>query len=231
MGRKILASGNGRCNLTNLSAAPWAYNHPDFVEPVLGRYPCEGIRSFFGEMGLLTYADDEGRVYPVTNTASSVLDVLRLECAHLGVEERCGFEAARISEAAGSAGFEVSSRGGETVRADAVVVTTGGGGSLLADIGTRAGGARSRARAHQDGRRAHPRPLRRSREVRGDALAGVDDDGAGGEPVATERGELLFRDYGVSGIMVFDLSRFLEEGCVISIDLFPDVDPREISRR
>ncbi len=93
MGRKILASGNGRCNLTNLSISPLAYNHPDFVEPVLKAYPCDAIRSFFGTMGLLTSADDEGRVYPVTNAAGSVLDVLRLECARLGVDVRCGFEA------------------------------------------------------------------------------------------------------------------------------------------
>lgn len=231
VGRKILVSGNGRCNLTNLAAAPWAYNHPDFVEPVLGTYPCEGIRGFFARMGLLTYADDEGRVYPVTNAAASVLDVLRLECAHLGVQERCGFEAACVSEAPGSTGFEVSSRGGETVRADAVVVTTGGrdaSGALLAGCG-------------------HGRvecvpvlvPIRTDAEViRGlsgvrvscaaTLLARVDDDGTGGEPVATERGELLFRDYGVSGIMVFDLSRSLEDGCAISIDFFPDVTRPEM---
>ena len=69
VGRKILASGNGRCNLTNVSASPSAYNHPDFVEPVLRAYPCDAVRSFFGEMGLLTCPDDEGRVYPVTNVA------------------------------------------------------------------------------------------------------------------------------------------------------------------
>ncbi len=134
VGRKILASGNGRCNLTNLRIAPSAFNHPDFVEPVVRAYSCEGVRSFFGELGLLTRADDEGRVYPTTNAAGSVLDVLRLECEHLGVEVRCGFEAVRIAEEPGSTGFAVTSRDGETVRADAVVVTTGGG-SLLADLG------------------------------------------------------------------------------------------------
>ena len=134
VGRKILASGNGRCNLTNLSAVPQAYNQPEFVGPVLGEFPCEAIRSFFGEMGLLTRADDEGRVYPVTNAAGSVLDVLRLECEHLGVDVRCDFEVVRISEEPGSAGFVAFAGDGETVRAHAVVVATGGG-SLLADFG------------------------------------------------------------------------------------------------
>jgi predicted Rossmann fold flavoprotein len=228
VGRKILASGNGRCNLTNLTASPRAFNHPDFVAPVLGAYPCEAIRSFFGEMGLLTWPDDEGRVYPVTNAAASVLEVLRLECAHLGVEIRCGFEVGCVSEASDSTGFEVSSTGGETVRADSVVVTTGGGGALLADIGH----AMVERVPVLGPVKTETGPIRGLSGVRvrcaATLLAGA-RDGVGGEPVATERGELLFRDYGVSGIMVFDLSRYLDDGCAISIDLFPDVATHELA--
>jgi len=227
VGRKILVSGNGRCNLTNLSAAPWAYNHGDFVEPVLGTHPCAGIRSFFGAMGLLTYADDEGRVYPVTNTAASVLDVLRLECAHLGVEERCGFVASEVTQAGGR-GFEVSSCSGETVDGDAVVVATGGGGSLLAALGH----AQIERVPVLGPIKTDVEPIRGLSGVRvrcaASILVGVDDNNTGGEPVATERGELLFRDYGVSGIMIFDLSRALEKGCVLSLDFVPDSTLQEL---
>ena len=227
VGRKILASGNGRCNLTNVSASPSAYNHPDFVEPVLRAYPCDAVRSFFGEMGLLTCPDDEGRVYPVTNVAGSVLDVLRLECAHLGVEVRCDFEVGRVSEVPGSSGFQVTSTDGETVRREAVVVATAGG-SLLGDLG------------HEMVEsipvlgpiRTELEPIRGLSGVRvrcaATILVAVHDDGTGGDAVATERGELLFRDYGVSGIMIFDLSRYLEKGSVISIDLFPDIPAGEL---
>ena len=221
VGRKILASGNGRCNLTNLSILPQAYNQPEFVGSILGDYPCEEIRSFFGELGLLTRSDDEGRVYPLTNTAGSVLDVLRLECEHLGVDVRCGFEVVRVSEEPESVDFVALSGDGETVRAHAVVVTTGGG-SLLADLGHPTvptvpvlGPVKTDAE-----------PIRGLSGVRvrcaATLLVGVDANHTGGTAVATERGELLFRDYGVSGIMIFDLSRYIEEGCVISIDLFPD---------
>lgn len=226
-GRKILASGNGRCNLTNLSASPQAFNNPGFVEPVLGSYSCEAIRSFFGEMGLLTWADDEGRVYPVTNAAGSVLEVLRLECVHLGVEVRCDFEIGRVAEAPDSTGFEASSVGGETVRGDSVVVTTGGGGALLADIGH----ARVERVPVLGPVRTETGPIRGLSGVRvrcAATLLARAHDGLGGEPVTTERGELLFRDYGVSGIMVFDLSRYLDDGCVISIDLFPEVAARDL---
>lgn len=215
VGTKILATGNGRCNLTNESAAPGAYNQPDFVGPVLGRHPCDSVVSFFRGLGLLTIVDDDGRLYPATNTATSVLDVLRLECAHLGVEERCGFEATRVS--GGDAGFEVGSRGGDIVCGDAAIIATGGGSSLLAGLG------------HETVPclpvlvpiKTDSEPIRGLSGVRVRCAATLLDDA--GEPVDTERGELLFRDYGLSGIMIFDLSRFVERGRLISIDLFPDI--------
>ncbi|KAF0207559.1 MAG: aminoacetone oxidase family FAD-binding enzyme [Actinomycetota bacterium] len=232
VGQKILASGNGRCNLTNLSTSPEAYNHPDFVSPVLDAYTCERVCAFFGEMGLLTRADDEGRVYPATNAAGSVLDVLRMECAHLGVDVRCGFEVVRVVEVP-SGGFDATSEDGETLRAEAVVVTTGGACELLGNLGHELiecvpvlGPIQTDAA-----------PIRGLSGVRvkcaATLLGGVADGGAGGEDaggnaIATERGELLFRDYGVSGIMIFDLSRYLEAGCVISIDFFPDVTQPEL---
>ena len=216
VGRKILVSGNGRCNLSNLAVAPEAYNSPAFVAPVLAGFSCEDIRAFFGELGVLTYAEDEGRVYPVTGAANSVLDVLRLECAHLGVEERCDFPVTRIERAGET--FALFSPEGARAEADAVIVASGGGASALEGLG-------------------HTReplwpalvPLATdTRSIRG--LSGVRVRCAGsvldsaGAVLATERGELLFRDYGVSGIMVLDLSRVARPGSTISLDFFPDVD-------
>jgi len=228
VGRKILASGNGRCNFTNLAVAPSAYNEPEFVAPVLGALPCEGVREFFGGMGLLSYADDEGRVYPVTNAANSVLDVLRLECAHLGVVERCGFEVAHVQSAPGGTGLEMFSTAAEWVYADAVVVATGGGESLLAEMGH----GLVPCVPVLGPLTTDLEPIRGLSGVRvrcgasllaGDGTGTDTLAGATAAPLATERGELLFRDYGVSGIMIFDLSRFLEPDCVLSVDFFPDI--------
>lgn len=222
VGRKILASGNGRCNLTNLAISPDAYNRPEFVEPLLREYGYEAISSFFEALGLITRPDDEGRVYPVTNAAASVLDVLRFECAHLGVDTRCGFEAASIAEMPGGSGLEVASEDGRTVRSDAVVVATAVG-PLLAGLGH----TQVPTRAVLGPIRTELEPIRGLSGVRvrcAASLLAADD-----EVVATERGELLFRDYGVSGIMVFDLSRHLESGSVLSVDLLPDLAPEELT--
>lgn len=222
VGRKILASGNGRCNLSNSGVAPEAYNNPEFVQPVLAEHPAATIRTFFGDMGLLISADAEGRVYPVTGYAASVLDAMRLECTHLGVEERCDFEVASLSHTPGI-GFEATSRNGECTSADAVIIATGGGDSLLADLG------------HESIEcvpvlgpiKTELEPIRGLSGIRVKCAATLlaEDD----SPLATERGELLFRDYGVSGIMIFDLSRYLEQGRTLSIDFFPDVAPRDLS--
>ncbi|MDY0339670.1 MAG: aminoacetone oxidase family FAD-binding enzyme [Coriobacteriia bacterium] len=224
VGRKILASGNGRCNLSNLGVAPAAYNDPGFVSAVLGEFPCESIRSFFRGLGLLSYADAEGRIYPVTNAANSVLDVLRLECAHLGVEERCGFEVAHVQSEPGSGVLTIFSPDGSWVSADAVIVATGGGASVLADIGhkqTPYTPALVPLVTEQE-------PIRGLSGVRVRCAASLID--ADGQTLATERGELLFRDYGVSGIMVFDLSRAYVERSTLSIDLFPDIELAEMER-
>lgn len=74
-GKKILATGNGRCNLTNVNMNSCSYNQN--VENYLKRFSCEDAISFFEGIGLETYADEEGRVYPISNTATSVLSVLK----------------------------------------------------------------------------------------------------------------------------------------------------------
>jgi predicted Rossmann fold flavoprotein len=228
VGRKILASGNGRCNLTNVSVSPGAFNDPEFVEPVLRTYSSDVVRAFFGDIGLLTRADDEGRVYPTTNFAGSVLDVLRLECGHLGVDVRCGVEVVAISDGSGAGGLEASSRDGERIRADALIVATGGGGSLLAGIGHR----RVEQTPVLAPIKTDVEPIRGLSGVRvrcaATLIAGADNDDSGGAAIATERGELLFRDYGVSGIMVFELSRYLVPRAVISIDLFPEIPTEDL---
>ncbi|MGB4593435.1 MAG: NAD(P)/FAD-dependent oxidoreductase [Coriobacteriia bacterium] len=249
VGRKILESGNGRCNLTNVSVVPEAYNHPEFVEQLLGTYSSDAIRAFFAGIGLLTRADDEGRVYPTTNAAASVLEVLRLECDHVGVDVRCEFEVAGVSEAPGG-GFTVTSATGETLHASAVVVATGGGASVLTGFGHDSvgrvpvlgpiktdiapirglSGVRVRCEASLLAGEAAAAGWGAAAGDARDSAPGESPADVGGSRavLATECGELLFRDYGVSGIMVFDLSRYLEKDCTLSIDFFPDMSAEDL---
>ena len=79
VGRKLLATGNGRCNLTNINALPDAYLGQDasFAAPALNAFTPQDTLRFFSSLGLLTVTEESGRVYPLSDSANSVLDVLR----------------------------------------------------------------------------------------------------------------------------------------------------------
>ncbi len=86
-GKKLLVTGNGRCNLTNMNpqlASTYHSPDPSFVETVISRLDANQTRDFFTELGLLT-VEKNGYVYPYTNQASSVLEVLLAELRRLGV--------------------------------------------------------------------------------------------------------------------------------------------------
>ena len=93
IGRKLLATGNGRCNLSNWNALPGAYFGTDasFAAPALKAFPPMEVHRFFSGLGLLTVTEDSGRIYPLSDSSNSVLDVLRFALERAGVELRCSF--------------------------------------------------------------------------------------------------------------------------------------------
>lgn len=84
IGRTILATGNGRCNFSNRDLAPEHYNHPDFVQQVMGPNPTDKVLSFFSDLGL-AWAEEEGRLYPLSRQAESVRQVLLARAQREGV--------------------------------------------------------------------------------------------------------------------------------------------------
>ena len=210
LGRKLLATGNGRCNLTNTGASLSHYHGQDaaFARPALERFLPGEVRAFFRALGLLTVEEHGGRVYPLSNSANSVLDVLRLALDAAGVELRCG-ESVRALRRRGE-GFTVETDG-VALEADFAIVACGGcAGATLG--GVKDGYELLRALGHP---RTALRPALVQLTTAPDyprALKGVRVNCAlrlmrGGETLAESRGELQFTEKGVSGPAVFDLSR------------------------
>ena len=87
LGRKLLATGNGRCNLSNLHASQTYYHgqQPAFCRPALEAFDVDQTLNYFRSLGLLTVQEESGRVYPASDSANSVVDVLRL---HLEQRDR-----------------------------------------------------------------------------------------------------------------------------------------------
>ena len=77
VGKKILATGNGKCNLSNQDIHEKYYNNP-FVQSILSVYQETDIQQDMSKLGLLTDADQAGRIYPVSESANTVLDILMM---------------------------------------------------------------------------------------------------------------------------------------------------------
>ena len=88
-GLKLLATGNGRCNLSNESIDIRRYNRPAFVESIMGPQPEQDLESFFSSLGIMTIRE-EGRLYPRSLRAESVRDALLNACERLGITLLCG---------------------------------------------------------------------------------------------------------------------------------------------
>jgi predicted Rossmann fold flavoprotein len=220
VGKKILATGNGRCNFLNLNASPADYNDPPFVGRVFAQFDVQSDLRFFRSMGLLSTADAEGRVYPRSNAASSVLDVLRFACARLGVRIVCGETATSIRRE-----NELFIAG--AYRARAVIVACGGKASPA--HGTDGSGYRLLESFGHTCTPVHPALVQLRTDpdfVRG--LKGLRASVAltlrtpDGEYKSA--GEALFTDYGLSGIAAMDLARYAEDGGTLFLDFLPDMD-------
>jgi predicted Rossmann fold flavoprotein len=227
LGRKLLATGNGRCNLTNLGAHLSRYHgrNPAFAGPALERFGPQQTLEWFGSLGLMTAQEDSGRVYPLSNAAGSVLDVLRLALEARGASSFCASEVA----AAGKAGqhFWIATPAGDE-QADRLIVACGGmagakvgggksGYTLLAGFGH----TRTELRPSLVQLRCDNTWTKSLKGVRTGAFLTLERDGL---VLGRAEGEVQFTDYGLSGPAVFDLSRaasFAGDGAALALDLLP----------
>lgn len=225
IGKKILVTGNGRCNLTNLNLSAERYNTP-IVGEFFNVFSSNDTIKFFNELGLEVYSDEEGRVYPISNSANSVLDVLRLKLNTLNVEVKCDFELSKISKTTN--GFYLHSLSGEKIFAQKLIVATGGNTSsqILQDLDVKYD--------------IYRRSLGALKSEKNKGLNGVKVRNAkvtlniGGKQ-KNDIGELLFKDDALSGIVIFNVSTLMarenaNKG-VVSIDFLPQIEKETLYER
>ena len=216
VGRKLLATGNGRCNLTNLHAAPDRYHgtDPAFVRSALTQFPVERTLEFFRELGLYTVAEDDGKIYPLSDQANSVVDVLRFGLEQRGVQVVTSQDVVSVGKKA--RGFFIATATGEQYYADKLILAAGGcAGKTLG--GTRAGYKLLESLGHSCTElrpalvqiKTAPDRVRSLKGVRADAALTLKENGA---VVARCEGEVQFTEFGVSGPVAFALSRDVSVG-------------------
>ena len=236
VGRKLLSTGNGRCNLTNLhSGLPGHYHsgEPHFGDYALGRDDLNvaATLDWFASLGLLTTAEGSGRVYPYSNMAGSVLDVLRFALDHPNITlcTGCTVTAIRVKEHT----FTIRTEA-ELFTADAVILAAGGAaGSKLGggmdgyQLAKSLGHHRTALYPSLVQLKTDPTYPRSLKGVKAQADVRILRDS---QCIAENSGEILFTEYGVSGPAIFDVSRAVAtggDGLVCELDFLPEQGQRE----
>ena len=210
IGKKILSTGNGRCNFTNVHQEPICYHseNPEFPWHIIEKFDARSVISFFLQLGIYS-KNRNGYIYPNSEQASAVLDVLRLEIERLKIDVRTGTDCREIRP--GKKGFAIVTDKG-TVRADKVILCAG---SKAAPSSGSDGSGYDLAR--KLGHRIIPvlpaLTALRCKEAFFKRIAGVRAGGSvsvwsQGECIASDAGEIQLTNYGISGIPVFQVSRY-----------------------
>ena len=243
-GRKLLATGNGRCNISNTDMDMVHY-HGDkrIISSVIGRFSVKSIRKFCSEIGLLLREDEAGRIYPYSNQAATVLDCMRTQLSVLGTEEKCDFFTKKIKKT--GFGYEISSPE-NVIKAENIIMASGSKASPA--LGSDDSGLML---LRENGIKHTPlfpalspvETKEKYKSLKGIRAKGIAEIVADGYTVKKEKGEIQFSDKALSGICVFQCSRIVNEylyyGTVlgnktrkieIAIDLMPDYSAAELER-
>ena len=223
-GKKILASGNGRCNLMN-SSTPRYYGEPDFALRVLERNPRTEIEKFLRHYGLFLTEEEDGRIYPFSYQASSVLSVLKTALTATGVSVL--FRHSVVSAVKKAQQFEIQTEKGDVFVSDRLIIACGG--AAQPKLGGSADGYSLLGSMGHTIVPASPAlvPLITDRR----SISGLSGIRArcrvslyhNSTCQHTEKGEILFTDYGVSGICIMQCARFAgEEHTYLLIDFLSD---------
>ena len=230
VGKKLSATGNGRCNLTNLHANEGGYHgeEADFASFALEKYNVRDTLNWFRSLGLFTVAEESGRVYPYSDQANSVVDVLRFALEKPNIRLETGFEVEKVKKNGDV--FHIEGTGG-VVECDKLIIACGG----LA--GTKLGGSMSgykllRSFGHKCTKLRPTLVQLKSGWPGAASLKGVRANCHAQilhneEVFAQSRGELQFTEYGLSGPVIFEVSRDVCQArgeWVCRLDLLPEID-------
>lgn len=230
--KKILATGNGRCNMSNINADIRHYHgrNPKFINGVMHRFWVEETLDFFRRLGIVIKIEESGKVFPYSYQSSAVSDVLRLEAERLGVKTVCGFEVSDIKKSGES--FKLFSYSGKTAVADRVILSAGGKASP--NLGSNGSGYKLAEAFGHKTTKLYPALVQIKSEntkplqgLKVEAELSFYEDG---KKLKSSSGEVLFTEYGLSGPPVFDLSRLAScsKNGEIRIDLMPEYSKEQI---
>ncbi len=236
VGKKLLATGNGTCNITNANATPDRYHGGKYLaEAVIRRFSPLDTVAFFNSIGVSCVKRPDGKYYPRAEQAAAVLDQLRAEMDVCGVAEQC--DAAVLSIKKANDGFVVCTENGK-FNAKTVLVCTGG--AAAPQLGGSVDGYALLTAFGHTKTPLFPSIVQLKTDITFiKAMKGLRVDGtvtiATDKETRSETGEILFTEYGLSGPAVMQVSRVAgnwerqkKGACTVTLDLFPDMNEGQL---
>ena len=234
VGKKLSATGNGRCNLTNLHADEGGFHGDDgnFSSAALKKYDVDATLEWFRDLGLYTVAEPSGRVYPYSDQANSVVDVLRFALEKSNIQLLNGFEVTKVRKT--DSGFRVDSTE-ETVFCDRLIIACGGlagtklGGSMFGYKFLRGfGHTCTKLRPTLVQLKSNWSGCAALKGVRANCHAAIYHNGS---LYSESTGELQLTEHGLSGPVMFEISRDACQGggeWYCKLDFLPDMDEEQL---
>lgn len=234
LGKKILATGNGRCNYSNMNACTDNYygRNKGFVSYALDEFTVENTVNFFNHIGVFPKEEKAGKLYPFSEQASAVSDALRNELSRLGIETVTGFYAEEIKKNKWK--FKIAAKDGRSISADRVIVA--GGGCASPALGSDGSAFELLKKLGHTVTNTSPALVQLKtdpKEVK--SLQGIKFTGRVSlihkdNIISEEYGEVLFTDYGISGPPVFQLSvkAAFKKNLKAALDFMPEYSPKEV---
>ena len=238
IGKKILVSGNGKCNIDNKYIALHRFHgeNPDFIDEVLKGYDFNAVEKFFTSIGLELIEGKEGKMFPMSLQASSVVELLEYEAKRAGVKILCECVVTAINKEADI--FTVETSQGVTTSKKLLLSS---GSPAAPQLGGSNSGYAFASRMGHSLIPRYPSLVQLCseetwvKECAGVKVAGTAQLYANGEYITEKKGDLLFTNYGISGLAVLDLSREVStrlanyDYCELNLDLIPKLSKEKLT--
>ena len=214
IGKKLLATGNGRCNLTNVSVERKNFHGDgDFAYKIYKKFDNETAVKYFEDLGILTTTKESGKIYPRSLTAASVLNVFLEELENRNIEVKTDKYINKIEKIKNR--FKIHTKE-ESYTFDRVIMATGG--MSMASSGSDGNGYKLLKDLGHTVLETHPALVQLKlksnflKHLSGTKVEGVCYLLKDGKVIKERSGDILFTDYGISGPPILDLSRYVLDG-------------------
>jgi predicted Rossmann fold flavoprotein len=215
VGKKILATGNGRCNFTNIYTDAECYNgnNPKFTYTPLATFTVEDTLRFFEKLGIQHKVEEGGKVYPKSEQASSILDVLLYELEQSDIKVICDSYVKKLIKK--DAKFLIHTEDGRSYEGDRVILATGG--KAMPSSGSDGYGYELAKSLGHNVTDLFPALVQLMLEgpyfkrIDGVKLVGTAEIIHNNRILVKDRGDILFTNYGISGPPILQISRIAGE--------------------